>query len=487
MVLKFNPIQSENTEYGESTYKEINELIPVLDNSDNFDLRSYPKYVDIKKNYVPIEMFRKLSLQAFKKILEKVYNDDNIRLVSMVPSSSKHQTFFKINHEISKIVFRGVEVCCRLIYYYNNGNGENTKGEISCNLSRISNIKFKGELQDVIHGFLKRCYKQMKELVAEIKDDLPIKDHVMYFDMHNISKNTCKWPCEKIHEYTKNNCATAKNYFNTTKNEIVCYSKRQVIGQAFYPYVYKETEKDVENGQQLFSEEDYNEEEELAFMNYEEDFKCDNYFVFDKFLIDASKKMKIHPLNMPVLGIFKQSVSIDEANILSNIGQDVCSALMSFQLDKIGITNNAINLYLTNKGAKIPILCTTAKCSSEIPSAKDYLMKLCMSNESIQSRLIDEKKIKKECFNKKPLIKDFNQSEASDYEEGSCSDNNNKKNDDDDDDNNSDDDGSDIFLPSNKFNKRKNSNTSNSDDEDETYENFSKRKKNFIESNLDSE
>ena len=348
-MTSFIPTNVKDYKYDSHILNEIKSLVEISQNNgEDYALSKYPSNI---KKYSMKER-RKTQTDVLEEFLEKLY-ENKTRMLEVKKNylsytSSSPQQKYSFTNGFEKINLKAVEVNCRLITMNKiiSQGGETMK----CNLSRIGNIVFKGKMNDLINNLLSKCCEELEEhFNVGVRD---INSVAMYVNDHS---NSCPWKCLTIKNKMKMDCLDID-----TDNPHICFYKRQLFGQGFYPYVDDDDNDDEEE------EDDYYN----ILKNDEEKFLFDGLF-----------------FNHEVLGIMKKEIDFNADNFITANINEVCTALINFHFDYVGVTQGGLNLYLKCNKNDI-VYCTNVNKSCDIPSASDYLERILYEDENIQKKLL---------------------------------------------------------------------------------------------------
>ena len=381
----------------------------VCKDANDFKLRDYPPIFDHEDGgKIRIKDFRDKQLKHFKNVLENLY-EKKVPLVVQNIQNNKYMTNYSFRPEIAGFNLRAVEVTCRMFSHYDGGSlnvgGNSGKPDSSnTNLGRIGSIKFKGELQNVINQLLVECMSYMT-----MKRGEPNKNDAVCYT----SQRCCHppyindWPCKRIEKVTLDHNENVQNYYashhqstGSGKDINTCFFQRQPIGQAFVPYIDLSDWKNDSLIENFSNYDETNEEKKSIALDDESYFYQsvgDDGFVFNNLFISYTNNL-VTDASKGLSGIYKKDIRCDADNFLT-MGNCVCTALIDFQLDKIGVCNGSgnINLYIKPR-IGTPILCTSAKSEIDIPTAREYLTNLLLENPKYRKYLIGEGLVTEECF-----------------------------------------------------------------------------------------
>ena len=410
-LLTFSPVDKNQDGY---YLKNIKSLIidktTNREDNDQFQLLDYPPdYIQEKKTKV--KYWGIAQNKKFEALLNDLYiNNPNELVTHLLPNKGKLINYFKFNDVLAKFTFRAVEVSCRVISHFegsqDNSNGKNIGGKIpndskNTNLNRIGNIKFKGDLHGLIENLLNKCISIIKKHMPKVNEVQ--NDAVCYINSrwcnHLPSLN---WSCRKIENIAIENDETIRKLYNSHaqqmyKNEIsgephLCFFQRQMIGHAFLPFI--DLNDSISKGNTIDANCDgddmikIDEEGRIEVKSdyfYQQPTNNDN-LLFDNVFISCTGNLK-EDIKRSVWGIYKKDINCVTDNFLT-VGNGVCSALMDFSLDRIGLTGSGINLYIKPL-PNAPIYFTNVKSEIEIPSAGEYLTNLCLESKNYQNHLIE--------------------------------------------------------------------------------------------------
>ena len=409
-----------NDQYLLNMIKSITPLNTQINDMDNFHLLNYPMHYDkiykarnerFVRKFMKIKDYRKIQLESFKKLLREITDAPKCYL----HGNSSTMQYFNLHKKIQLFNFRSVEVSCRIYTYYDGSrsSGGGGQGDSSnAHLFKISSIKFKGELQEILEGLVKDCLETMPKCGLSSKtqvNNLKLYDAMAYTSTRCNHPNFPDWPCKAIEKMTLEKQPKLKPFHqqhieknkerNADADINLCFYGRQPIGYAFLPFI------DIDNSQKHKSEEvilgqfpeeltEYNGTEtdkinvELDEEYFCESVKIENNFIFDNIFIGMSTNMAAD-IEKSLMGIYKTKINYEADNFLS-MGNDVCSALLDFTIHRIGVSRNGVNLNLLLKDS--PVFCTKATCENNIPSAREYLTNIFIENEDIQKQIMKKQK-----------------------------------------------------------------------------------------------
>ena len=325
----FQPTYLQAYKYNSYLADCIAKIWETKPEDDFITLKDFPK--DIEKYKM------KYRRENLDKILEErltTLEEENHRLLETKKSNSSiintRQTKYAFVPEYKDIMFCGIEVNCRLI------TSNKTTANTTYNLVRVGGITFKGKNKLRFDHLINRC---KNELETNFNENITeINSTAMYIGNHLVYK--CPWKCQDILNNLKDNPNSESSRYFIDSKDCICFYKRQIIGQGFYPYVDPKNDDDKN---------EYN----IHINN--------NDYVFDNIFFK----------NNMILGVNKLNISY-EPNFLNIVGNDVCTALISFSLDYVGVTGQGLSLYLKPLDQGI-IYATNLDSSENFPSAKRYL------------------------------------------------------------------------------------------------------------------
>ena len=358
--------------------------IPEKNNSPQFYLKNSPKQKK-ENSYVTVRDRRLITEKNFGNFIKSNEDQWLQRRHTLITQTSNNQIKYNFNDKISNAVIRGVEVNCRMI------TNSKLSGESKNNLFRIGNITFKGQMKKIMDDILTRCKNELEEKHHE--KDLITNGYAAYVNEHR--PNTCLWPCEEIYKNLQNKNRYHKIISQSLDiNKTPCFYTRQILGQGFYPFIYKEEEEEEDGGKEISRGGGEKEErEEIDFLTL----PAHQDYLLDNLMLDKSGNL---------IGIKEYRIPYNHCNFLDSVDFDACTALINFNLSYLGITQRGINIYL-----KLHDICFCTNVTSEyaLPNAKSYLENICYSNTSVQEYLVNKLKIDKSQFD----FIDFNDSMAS--------------------------------------------------------------------------
>ena len=390
--------------YNKSLCNTINSLTDENEEKDdgifkNFDLelQSYPKRNRAYKEKFLLKTRRNILSNTLEKCFAKLYASKNCKILDMskVPIAKSGQIRYTFTKKFSDMVIKGVEVNCRMITTVMNS------ANYSFNLSRIGNITFKGKFKKIFDELMINCKNEIEKFDDQA---YTIRSAAMYIRPHN--ENLCKWPCDEIEKFMKNECNFLNSDNSNENNDnqffdnktCICFSSRQLIGQEIIPFIY--------------DDDDNNEEEDNNECNDEDDLLPTKHnFLLDNLFFDSN--------DGELCGIKREHVKY-KPNFLNTVDSDDCTALISFTLQSVGKNAGGLNLYL--KPVKnFPIYCTNIDSVNKLPNAKQYLEEIMYNdNNSILQNLREDikKRMSKHIFNKdEPIAKKIKKEEEEEEEE----------------------------------------------------------------------
>ena len=412
----FSPICKNQDLY---YYKHIESLIDKTTNHDEkeFKLLNYPSNL-VQEKRTKVKYWKELQYKAFQRCLNELYEKQPNELITPSMTKNNKISYFRFNDTLSKFHFRAVEVNCRILSHYDgsqdNSSGKNSGGNEtnSTNLTRIGNIKFKGPLQNLIEELLRKCISIMKRHVQKVTESL--NDAICYINSRCYSHPpSLNWCCRKIKSaaiqnpnvkelYSKHQQQMKNNGNIIGSTEHFCFFQRQMFGHAFLPFIDLNGSISKDNNKNIDADDDENGNDDNNNNKIEMDeegrlIEVDpNYYyqqptvkdelLFDNLFISCIGNMK-EDVKRSVWGLYKKDVNYEKDNFLA-VGNCVCSALMDFTLEKIGLSATGINLYIKPM-LTAPIYFTNVKSEIEIPSAGEYLTSLCLENKHYQDKLVE--------------------------------------------------------------------------------------------------
>lgn len=327
----------------------------ITDGIEKYIVHRYPKEIEKFK----IRNQREGRLASAKEKLDKLYDENKRILFHKKANKPQNQEKYVFSQEFQKIFFKGIEVSCRMITSTINNNTNRTE----YNLSRVADIKFKGDVQNMIDKLLEKC----KEELETKHDTKVINIHSTAIYVRNHSLLNCPLPCNII----KRKCYNRHKHIyqavekkrererDENKSDEICFGNRQLLGQSLIPYLAEESSTN------------------------EEDIMNNNVYVFDNMFLDQNCRLK---------GIERLHIREDGPNFLDTVDNLSCNALISFNLSSIGVTQSGMNLYLDT--SIYPIYCTKANNQNEITEhASQYLEDLCFSKDKLKTLIKDKKGI----------------------------------------------------------------------------------------------
>ena len=348
-----------------SYVRTIGKIVKSLQkDSDVFELEKYPEK-KLGKPPTTLKLRREELVASVNKKFQELYNrdDTNILDIKSTPHAQKmsNQKKYTFTKEFRDTVFKSVEVNCRMIT--SNMNSSFSVNDNKYHTGRVGNISFKGPLKKTIDDVLLRCKTELEDRYKEKVGT--INSTAAYVNDHK----GCPWQCEKMQKYILNKKAADYETFFANVNDqrstvlpSVCFYTRQLLGQGFLPFI---AGKD---------------EDEDLLISMSDQFLLDNVCT----LADGTMK-----------GVYKNRVSFDHPNFLDTVDHEACTALISFTLSYIGVTQGGMNLYI-----KIlpPIYCTDVTRECDLPNASDYLEGLCYEKSALQDHLVANYGIKRGVF-----------------------------------------------------------------------------------------
>ena len=361
----------------------ISATMPEKTSCPQFYLENFPPQ---KKLYTTVRDRRLITEKTFGNFIKSNTDQLLFRRNTLNTQTSNNQIKYNFDDKISKVIIRGAEVNCRMI------TSSKMTGETRNNLFRIGNITFKGQMKKIMDDILTQCKKELEEKHNE--RDLITNGFAAYVNEHK--RNTCLWPCEEIYKDLQNkNSHYQKIFSQSIDNKIPCFYTRQVLGQGFHPFIYKE------EGKEIAGRENEQEEEEIEekIEGYDTGFLTPAHqdYLFDNLMLDKAANL---------IGVREYQIPYNHCNFLDSVDFDACTALINFNLSYLGITQRGINIYL-----KLHDICFCTSVASEymLPNAKSYLEKICYTNDSVQTYLINTLNVDKSKFE----FIDFNHTTAS--------------------------------------------------------------------------
>ena len=401
--------------YEEKIQRKIEQLLPadILQPNKQFYLRDKPSHFDEKDikrvTYMTIKENKKIQLDIFNKILNDIYNNDKERLVSLAQNTkSKTQQIFKLNSKITKMNFRSIEISCRMMSYFEANT--NTTGSVvnnennNVNLNRISNIKFKGEFGNVIQDLLEKCLEEIVGITDSDRSQMKIFSPAAYVSSR--CSDSCTFPCLDIEKATCQRNSKCENLFSLyrqklnmdslgddKKNPVCCFYRRQLLGTSFFPYISEDEDNDDDGGggggvdNNILSH---------YHSYYTEEVSPHTTCIFDNFYIQCSNNI-LKDLNASILGVENNYGSYDDENFLTG-ETSIYSALIDFNMERIGLSGNGIVLYLNLLQTSAPVYYTNVNNANAIISAKEHLTNLCFEKDIYKNYLLSRGLVSKESF-----------------------------------------------------------------------------------------
>ena len=385
--------------------EKISQLMKDISNDSDDDNYTIPKLMnypmEIKDNSVKK---RRLGIIKYlKQELNNLYKKNERILIKKLNQKTSIQNKYAFTGKYRKILIKGLEVNCRMITTNMNQNASPSSSTItSYNLSRIANIIFKGDFQNIIDELMEKCKEELQSKFSE--DVNEIKSAAMYIPQHN--ESTCGWKHNMCFNIDKNikKLKSYKSFFNNSNNDIsnnshdfffddfkpLCFYVRQLIGQELIPYVEDNNDDD----------DTHDDDNDECYISFKE-----NEYIFDNLFFDKKE----------LLGIKKIEIN-HTPNFLDTVNREDCTALISFSLDYIGVTNGRMNLYLKSLN-DCPIYCTNVSSSNKLSNASNYLEEVLYNNKNVVEIL--EKKYKKKI---PKCVKNFHQEQEEQQQQ-----NNNKR------------------------------------------------------------
>ena len=334
------------------------------DNDSNYipNFSNYPS--KIKDN--TIKNRRLIMYEILENKLNTLYENESqimeMKKTQMTTKSMQNKYYF--TQKFRDIVINGLEVNCRMI---TTNQGQTNQ---SYNLTRIGGITFKGKFKDLIEKLMEKCKTEITTKYGEKINE--IKSAVMYMSYHSSAPfSKCKWDCNAIertirkkpyyNNFFKNQATNVtdigeKNniYINNESNSL-CYYDRQILGQSLIPFVYDDNDDDDEESSNNI----------ISSANDENTFIFDDMFMVQNTIAGIS----IYPIRA-------------EPNFFDTVDRNACTALISFSLFYIGVTNGCMNLYLKCQPDRITY-CTNVSSVRDIPKVSNYLIQQMYSNPQI--------------------------------------------------------------------------------------------------------
>ena len=361
----FIPTCINEWKYNKGLVSKITSLLPEsFKKGDEVELLDFPP--PEKCALTPIKQKRELVNKRLGEKLQTLYKDKDLKLLSLKrPTGNANvsaQERYEFNTKISSIQISNVEVTCRMAT-----SNAISMGNMTYKLSRIGSIKFKGEMKQIMETLLDKCVEELDMIKkGNVRERHPA---ALYAGDHSFH---CPWPCGAIQEAMMedkpeffSNPTDSGGFLkipSNTKSNKLCFYKRQLIGQGFIPYIDRRG-----NIPPL-----RNEENDLV--DNDED---DEQFIFDNMFIDHDGKLA---------GVMRSPIEVNAPNFLSTVDMTETTALLSFKLHFVGITQGGMNLYLKPSDNNV-IYCTKSSMSNEIESASDFLENQLHTSEKIQKSL----------------------------------------------------------------------------------------------------
>ena len=311
----------------------------------------------------------------------------------------RFQQRFQFDPEIQKMKLNGIEVKCR-IFTVNTMNAE-----IKYMLSRMGDIRFtSNKLQEAIDELLEECKKEilLDSSHRNTRGLIINRGATIYVKGHN--KNGLG-PCSKLPNcdaILKYNKQKYPDYFKNDAEDYdnVCFYSRELVGQQLVPYIDKapdsSTEKMEKDGDVQHFGDDCDADMQRELRGYDDE----GVFIFDNFFFD--------PNSCKLMGIEKLRVGIEDDTFLEAMDmREPCNALISFNLNYIGVNNSSMNLYLNGSIQKI--YCTQINNWRDIQSASEYLEDLVFKNEKLKRFALNKKGIDL-AKNEKNILSDYYES-----------------------------------------------------------------------------
>lgn len=319
-------------------------------NINNYKVLRYPRELEDYRIYNR----RKAFIPILKDKLKELYDKEDAILQPAKTQSGQIQRKYYFTPSFRNIRFKWIESTCYIVTSI-----KATETKISYNISRVGDVRFKGELQDIITNLVEKC---KEELLAKYEKNINTINSTAFYVSDHKNYGGCTWNCEQILK-TCHKPDRAKHILDNVTNNVVprvCFRTRQVVGQSIIPYIGEEIEKSKEL--------------------LEDSINDDESFVFDNFFVNK---------NDTLAGIKKDTVKLDDINFLDLVDNSSCNALLNFNLSYIGVTTSGMNLYLTPTDSIV--YCTKANNQNDILNASKFLEHQTFNNESLRN-LIEKKK-----------------------------------------------------------------------------------------------